>query len=122
MSDKKILSIDQESHNPEYEQNKVISVNGRNKLDKIRKAFPNMPIIIGKANENDRHVPMNLAEMDHQRNKIIDAATTSVMGERIDTLEKPRKFPWPVIVASMFFMIGVGSCYLFYNMGLININ
>lgn len=98
----------------------ILSVNGRSKLDKIKKSFPNMPIVIGKAEKGDKYVPMNLAEMDHKRNNIIDAATTSVMGERVDKLDKPVKLPTNLIMLVFGIMIGVASTYYAYNSFIIN--
>lgn len=113
-----VLTADLSDEMKEVKEHQVISVNGRKDLDKIKKSFPNMPIIIGKTNEGDKHVPMNLADMDHQRNEIVDAATKSVMGERIDRLHKPSKFPTNLMMLVVGILIGVASTFYVYNLNL----
>jgi hypothetical protein len=93
----------------------VISVNARKRLGEIEKKFPNMEIIIGKAEKGDKPVSVDLAGMDYDRQHIIDAATETVLGKRIDILDKPVRFPWQIVTAIIFFMAGVGSCYIVYN-------
>ena len=94
----------------------VISVNARKRLNEIQKRFPNMEVIIGKREDHDKSVPVDMAGMEYDRTKIFDAATETVLGKRIDILEKPMRFPWQIVTAIIFYLGGFGTCYLIYNM------
>lgn len=97
------------------EGDEVISVNDRKRLLEMKKEYPNLEIILGKVEETDKPISLDLAEMESSRTKILDAATESIMGKRIDKLETPPKFPTNFVIAAVFFMLGVGVTYIFYN-------
>ncbi len=92
----------------------VISINGRKTLDKIQEEFPKLEIIIGKANDDDKSVSLDLAEMEYTRANIFDAATKTILGERVDKLEKPVKLP-KVIYIIIGFLFGAAATFYFYN-------
>ena len=94
----------------------VVSINDRKKLDKLKESFPNVEIIIGKVTENDKPVPLGLIDMEHDRQKIFDAATESVLGQRVDRLEKRVKFPMAFVTFVFGLMSGVALTYLAFNM------
>jgi hypothetical protein len=88
----------------------IISVNDRARLKDIKKEYPNLEVIIGEVTEDDRPVSVDLAEMEASKIQIFDAATDSILGKRIDRLEKPIKFP--VAVKYMIaFLMGAASCF-----------
>lgn len=94
----------------------VVSINDRKRLDKIKQTYPKLEIIVGEVTEGDEAVKLNLNEMDDARNKIFDAATISVFGNRVDKLEKDRKLPATGILMLISFLAGVGTCFLAYNL------
>ncbi len=93
----------------------IVSINNRTGLDKIKERFPNLGIIIGRAVEGDKPVSIDMSQMDTDRAKIFDAATKSIMGERVDRLDKPAKMPKFVLMVACF-LLGVGATLYFYNM------
>jgi len=97
------------------EMAEIISINGAGNLDDMQKRYPNMKIVIGKATPEDKPVPLNLVDMEEDRRLIVDAATETVLGKRIDVLEKPIKFP----LASFTFVLGAMTaatiCLLMYG-------
>jgi hypothetical protein len=97
------------------DSDEIVSINDRKKLNEIQEKFPKLEIIIGKATEDDKPISLDLAEMEHSRQRIFDAATVSIMGERIDRLMKPRKEPIMAYVAIIGFLAGVAACFYVYN-------
>lgn len=93
----------------------VVSINDRKKLNELQVKFPKLEIIIGKAEDDDKPISLDLAEMEHTRLKIFDAATESILGYRIDRLMKPRKEPIMAYVAIIGFLAGVAACFFVYN-------
>jgi hypothetical protein len=102
----KIVSTDDDS---------VISINDRKKLGELEKKFPNMEIIIGKANNDDKPISLDLAEMEFSRQKTFDAATESIMGKRIDKMQKAPRFPLPMVTGLIGFLLGVAATFFAYN-------
>ena len=93
----------------------IISINNRKRLNVIREQYPNIEIIIGAALPEDKPVSIDLAEMEHTRQKIFDAATESVLGKRIDRLDKKTKFPMSMMAGLIGFLLGVAACFYVYN-------
>jgi hypothetical protein len=93
----------------------IVSINERSRLKDIQKEYPKLPVIIGAAEKTDKPAPMDLADMDHQRVKQVDSATESVLGKRVDKLERPQRHPTELYCLIIGFLAGVGSCYIFYN-------
>jgi len=93
----------------------IISVNNRARLKDIKKQYPNLEIIIGKVEETDMPVALDLAEMEASKIQIFDAATETILGKRIDILEKPGQFPTNFIVSILSFMAGVATTFFVYN-------
>lgn len=86
----------------------VISINQRKKLGETQKQYPNLEIIIGGKDVNpEKSVPVSIdmAEMENTKNSIFDAATETIMGKRIDKLEKPRRFPFPFVTFILGMMV-----------------
>ena len=88
----------------------IISVNDRARLKGIQKQYPNLEIIIGEVSETDQPVSVDLAEMEASKIEILDAATDSILGKRVDRLEKPLQFPVPVKFM-IAFVAGAASCF-----------
>ena len=107
MSDEKFVLQKEIEENPE-----IISINGGRSLEEIQKEYPNLEIIIGKATPEDKPIRLNLLEMEHDRAQIFDAATETVLGKRVDILEKPVKFPFAFVT----FVVGamVASSFWLY--------
>jgi hypothetical protein len=105
--DLKVLEID--------DADDIISVNDRKRLGEVKKKYPNMEIIVGKVTPEDKPVPLNLLQMEHDRQVIFDAATESVLGKRIDTLDKGSHFPIGGVMFIVGFLTGVGACFFVYN-------
>ena len=93
----------------------LVSVNNRDGLDGIQKKFPNLEIVIGKAEPDDKPVTLDLAEMESSRQQCFDAATESILGKRVDKFYKPKRFPLPAVTWVVGFLMGVGSCFTVYN-------
>ena len=93
----------------------IISINNRKRLNKIKEKFPNIEIIMGELKDGDAPVKLDLGTMDKDRNDVINAATKSVLGDRIDNLNKPPKFPLPMVTGLIGFLLGVGACFLVYT-------
>jgi len=93
----------------------LVSINSRDKLDEVKDKFPNLEIVIGKAEPDDKPVSLDLAEMESTRQHCFDAATESILGKRIDKFYKPRRFPLPAVTWVVGFLMGVGSCFTVYN-------
>jgi hypothetical protein len=87
----------------------IISINGRNDVMNIQDKYPNIEIIVGKAN-GDRPIKLNFPEMENDRREQIDAATETILGKRIDKLEKPVKFPFPGVM----FILGMMTASAFW--------
>ncbi len=96
--------------------NQLISINERKKLDLIKKEYPNIEIIIGETLDTDKPPKMDLAQMDGDRNSLINTATESVMGQRIDRLQRPTRFPFTGVMMMISFLVGIGTTVLVYNM------
>ena len=94
----------------------IISVNDRKRLGGIQKEYPNMEIIIGEVTDTDKPVSLDLAEMESSKIQILDAATETILGKRVDRLEKPITFPLPAVMFVVGLMTGVVGCSLFYNL------
>lgn len=88
-----------------FEGTEIISINGRNNLDTIQERYPNIEIIHGKASADDKPIKLNLLEMEYDKMEIIDAATETILGKRIDKLEKPVAFPF----SGVMFVVGAMS-------------
>ena len=83
----------------------IISINGLDKIDELQKKYPKIEVIVGKATADDKPVKLDLLEMENSKKEIIDAATETVLGKRIDKLEKPSPFPFPAVM----FLVGAMS-------------
>lgn len=97
------------------EHDDVISINNRKKLGEVKKDYPNLPVIIGAPTENDVPVTLDLAEMEYSKTQIIDAATETITGKRIDRLEKPSQIPVHFIISAVSFIAGVAVTFFVYN-------
>ena len=97
------------------EESEVISINGARDLKSLQKKYPNLEIIIGKATPDDKPVPLNLVEMENDRTVILDAATTSVFGNRVEKLEKPVKFPLSAFTFVVGAMVSAAICLSIYG-------
>jgi len=93
----------------------IISVNDRKRLGVIQKDYPNLEIIIGEVTDDDKPISLDLAEMERSKIQILDAATETILGKRIDRLEKASNFPFPVVMFIVGLMTGVAGCALVYN-------
>ena len=97
----------------------IYSINQRQKLKDdesiLKKQFPKLQVVIGELTPDDKPVRLDAGQMEKDRNALIDAATASTMGERIDRLEKPAMHPVGLYIYIIGFLSGVGACYLFYN-------
>ena len=97
-------------NNPE-----IISINGSRNIDDIQRKYPHLEVIIGKATSNDKPVPLNLVDMEEDRQRIFDAATETVLGKRVDILEKPVKFPLPAFTFMLGAMTAAAICLFMYG-------
>lgn len=93
----------------------LVSINERKKLNEIQVKYPKLEIIIGKANDDDKPVKLDLAQMDADRIKIFNSATEMVLGKRIDLLTKPMRTPIMAYVSIISFLVGVAACFFVYN-------
>ena len=93
----------------------VISIDGRKRLGIIQQKYPKLEIIIGNVTDDDEPVSLDLAEMENSRSKIFDAATESILGNRVDRIEKHKGFPVTGILMIVSFLAGVGACFFVYN-------
>lgn len=93
----------------------LISINERNNLDSMKTKYPNLEIIYGKAEKDDKPVSLDLAEMENSMQRTFDAATISIFGERIDRFERPRKFPYSMVIWLVGFLTGVGATLFVYT-------
>ena len=93
----------------------IISVNCRKRLNDIQAKFPNLEIIIGAKTDDDKPVPIDMADMDHSRTAIFDAATETVLGKRVDKIQRSPKFPLSMVTGLAGFLLGVAACFLVYN-------
>jgi len=89
----------------DFSGTEIISINGRGDLETVQERYPNIEIIHGKASADDKPIKLNLLEMEHDKMEVIDAATETVLGKRIDKLEKPVVFPFPGVM----FVVGAMS-------------
>jgi len=94
-----------ETEEIDFSGTEIISINGRDKINELQKKYPKIEVIVGKATADDKPVKLDLLEMENTKNEIIDAATETVLGKRIDTLEKPVQFPFPAVM----FVVGAMS-------------
>ncbi len=94
----------------------IVSINNRKRLNEIQTEYPNREIIIGARSEDDKPVSLDLAEMEHSKNEIVDAATNTVLGMRNNRLEKPTRFPLPLVTGIVGFLLGVAATFYVYTM------
>jgi hypothetical protein len=104
---------------PKVQEAVIYSINKRAELQsseaQLKKKFPKLQIVIGKLTPDDRPIPLSLLDMEKDRQNIFDAATETVLGKRVDLLEKPVKHPIQLYTYIIGLLSGVGLCYLFYN-------
>ncbi len=114
---KQAFVLESEERSPiiDFEGTEIISVNGRDKLEELQGRYPNIEIVIGKATSDDKPVKMDLLEMEHDRNRVIDAATETVLGKRIDKLDKPVRFPLPAVTFVLGAMASAFSVGIFQH-------
>ena len=96
----------------------VISINDRKRLDEIKKQYPKIQIIVGgKDVMSKKSIPVtiDLAEMEACRLKIIDAATESIYGTRMDRLDTSGGFPLPAVMFLVGFLVGVSATFFAYT-------
>lgn len=93
----------------------IISINGARDLKELQTKYPKMEIIVGKVTPDDKPVPLNLVDMEADRQRIFDAATESVLGQRVEKLEKPVKFPLSAFTFVLGAMASAAVCLLMYG-------
>ncbi len=93
----------------------IISVNDRARLKDIKKNYPNLEVIIGKVEDDDKPISIDLAEMEASKIKIIDAATESTLGKRVDRLHREPHFPLSGVMFLIGFLGGVAATFFVYN-------
>jgi len=97
-----------------FDSGEIVSVNGRDNMDEIKARYPKLEIIIGKATPEDKPVRLNLLQMEYERAQIFDAATDSILGKRIDRLEKDQPFPFSAVTFILGAMLSA-SVWLYFG-------
>lgn len=115
MTNKKSFVLESEEQVHDLTGSEVLSVNGRADIEKLQKRYPKIEVIVGKLESDDKPVKLDLVDMEHDRNRIIDAATETILGKRVDKIDKPIKFPFPLVTFVLGAMIAASVCMYIYG-------
>ena len=92
----------------------IVSINQR---DNINTNYPGSEVMIGIQMESDVELTekVNLGQMDLDRAQQIDAATSYVLGNSVQTLERPEPFPKLLVSNFIAFLLGIAACAFVYS-------
>lgn len=96
------------------QDDEIVSINERNNIETN---YPGSQVMIGIQMESDVELTekVNLGQMDLDRAQQIDAATSYVLGNSVQTLERPDPFPKLLVSNLIAFLLGIAACVFVYN-------